>query len=215
MRVRAASLAALAALAASHATGLPLARANQPLPPHPRIEDPNGVPVTFTAKDPSMEIFLAHGDVPAGTFPDPFERVGLAPITVKLAPGTYTIETASPKTSTGHERFSVESGAPMTVDVHGGDASVKAFGSIFIALGVVATLLGIVAIVSISPDDQNYNRWGVGLPLAIGGVGLAGLGIGMTAIGSTNIEVPHLPPGGAARPPPAAGAWGPTLTLRF
>jgi hypothetical protein len=216
MRLRAASLAAVAALAASHAAGVPLARADQPLPPRLKIiEDPDGVPVTFTSEDPAMEIFLARGDVPAGTFPDPFERVGLAPVTVKLAPGSYTIETASPKTSTGHERFSVEAGAPMTVDVRGGNASVKAFGGIFLALGVVAALLGIVAIVSISPDDQNYNRWGVGLPLALGGVGIAGLGIGMTALGSTNVVAAKLPPGGASRRTPAPGAFGPTLTLRF
>jgi hypothetical protein len=161
-----------------------------------------------------MEVFLAHGDVPAHTYPDPFERVGLAPVTVKLAPGTYTIETASETTSTGHERFQVEAGAPMTVDVRGGSASAKMVGSILIAMGVVATLLGVVALVTISPDDQNYNRWGIGLPLVIGGVAGAGLGLGMTAIGSTDIRAPHPPPGGAARSVPAT-AWVPSFTVRF
>ena len=86
------------------------------------------MPVTFVSKDPAMEIYIAHGDVPARTFPDPFEKVGVVPVTVKLSPGQYTIETASAKSSTGHERLQVESNAPLTVDVHGGDAMVKAFG---------------------------------------------------------------------------------------
>jgi hypothetical protein len=161
-----------------------------------------------------MEIYIAHGDVPARTFPDPFEKVGVVPVTVKLAPGQYTIETASAKSSTGHERLTVEANAPLTVDVHGGDAMVKAFGSVFIALGVVATLLGVVAIVSISPNDAHYNRWAIGLPLVLGGVGVAGLGVGMTAAGSTDIVAPHLPPGGAVKAHPMT-SWGPTLTVRF
>ena len=173
----------------------------------PAIEAPDGVPVTFTSKDVAMHAYIVHGDVPGGLIPDPFEKLPPLPVTVRLAPGTYTVEAESPNASTGHERIIVEHDAPMTVDIRAGNASVKAFGGVFIAAGIVATILGIVSIVSISPNDQTFNRWAVGLPLTLGGLGVGGLGIGMTALGSTNIVAPHLPPGGAPR--------GVALVVRF
>ena len=174
-----------------------------------KIEDAGGVPVTFTCKDPAMEIFLAKGDVPVGAVPDPFERVGLAPLTLHLAPGTYSIETASPTTSTGHDKFYVEQGSPLTVEVRPGDASVKGIGTVLVGLGIVSILLGIVAVVSISPHDQHYDRFAIGLPLVLGGAGATGVGVGMVFLGSTDINAPRLPPGSA---PKAAGIG---VTLRW
>jgi hypothetical protein len=163
------------------------------------------------SKSASTRIYVAHGDVGERPDPDPFEKIGIAPVTVKLAPGTYTVETEGPTQSNGHQRFVVEHDAPLTVQVNPGDPSLKAFGGILIALGVVSVALGIVAIVSISPDDSHYDRWGLGLPLCIGGVAGAGLGWGMTAMGSTDVNAPHLPPGGFAHP----AAVVPTLVLKF
>ena len=177
------------------------------------LEDPGGVPVTFVCKDPSMEIFLARGDVPAGAVPDPFVRVGLAPLTLHLAPGKYSIETASPTTSTGHDHFEVEHDSPLTVEVRPGDATVKVLGEGLVVLGVVALVLGIVAVMSISPNDQHYDRFAVGLPLAIGGAAGVGVGVGMIFLGSTEISVPHLPPGMA--PKGAHPAMGAGITLRW
>lgn len=168
-------------------------------PPRPKIEDPAGVPITFTSEDKTMRVYIAHGEVPERATPDPYEKLPQLPFTVRLAPGTYTVEAESQTASTAHDHVFVERDAPMTVRIKGGNAMVKAFGSVFIAAGVVATILGIVAIVSISPHDQSFNRWAVGLPLSIGGVALAGLGVGMTAIGSTNVDAPRLPPGGAPK----------------
>lgn len=168
-------------------------------PPRPKIEDPSGVPVTFTSEDRTMRVYIVHGDVPERAEPDPFEKLPELPFTVRLAPGEYTVEAESQTASTAHEHLYVERDAPMTVPIKSGNAMVKTFGSVFIAAGVVATILGIVAIVSIAPHDQSFNRWAVGLPLTIGGVGLAGLGVGMTALGSTSIDAPRLPPGGAPR----------------
>jgi hypothetical protein len=204
-RVRGACMAASIALSAQMVLASPAWAA--------AIEDPHGVPVTFTCKDPAMEIFLARGDVPAGTVPDPFERVGLAPITLHLAPGTYSIETASQTTSTGHERFAVEEGSPLTVEVHPGDASVKAIGTVLAGIGIVSIVLGIVAVVSISPNDQHYDRFAVGLPLLIGGAGAIGVGVSMVFIGSTDIRAPHLPP--ASAPRAAAQGMSVNLSWRF
>ena len=164
--------------------------------PRPVIEDASGTPVTFDSTDYAMRVYLAKGDVrDVGAIPDPFEKLPPLPCIVRLAPGTYTAEAESPNASTGHQRFVVEHDAPIKVTVHSGNASVKMFGAVFIGTGVVATILGIVSIISISPNDASFNRWAVGLPLVIGGIGIGGLGLGMTAMGSTDIDAPHRAPG--------------------
>jgi hypothetical protein len=198
--------AAPIALAASAS---PARAQSQPEPPKPAtIESADGVTVTFSSKDPAMEIFLAHGDVAPDTMPDPFERVGVVPRSLLLAPGTYTVETASATTSTAHRWFVIERGGPVTVEVRPGDAAVKTFGAVFIVLGTVSTILGVVAIVSFTKDDSHFNRFGIGLPLILGGVGVAGLGVGMTALGSTDVDV-HVGP-----KPVRSGAL-PSLSWRF
>lgn len=176
-------------------------------PGRPAIETPGGTPVTFTSTDVAMRVFIARGDVPSGLIPDPFEKITPLPATVRLAPGTYTLEAESPNASTGRDHLIVEHDAPVTVDVRAGNASVKTFGSVFIAAGIVSAILGIVTIVSVAPHDQHFDRFGVGLPLLLGGVGVGVLGVGMTFAGSTDIHAPHVPPGGAPR--------GVSLNLRF
>jgi len=158
-------------------------------PARPAIEFANGVDVTFTSKDVSTGIYLAHGDVPVGTTPDPFERVGLAPLTLKLAPGTYTLESGSPTASTGHQRFVVEQGKPLAIEVRPGSAGLKTIGGVFIGLGVVSMILGVIAIVSFSPGDSTYNRFGIGLPLLLGGAGVGGVGLTMAAVGASDVQV--------------------------
>ena len=187
------------------------ALAEEARPGRPAIEFADGVPVTFTSKDPSTEIYLAHGDVPVGTTPDPFERVGLAPITLKLAAGTYTLETGSPTASTGHQRFVVEQGRPLSVDVRAGNAGLKTVGGVFIGLGIVSMILGVVAIVSFSPGDANYNRFGVVLPLLFAGGAVAGIGVTMAAVGATDVRVRL-----QDRPsPPRTTSFVPSLVWRF
>jgi hypothetical protein len=177
------------------------------------IEAADGTQVEIVSKDVATEVFLARGDVPGGTLPDPFVRMGVVPVTVKLAPGIYTVETSSATSSMGHERIFVEQGSPLRVEVKSGDAMVKTIGTTLIGLGVVATVLGVVAIVSISPHDENYNRFAIGLPLVIGGVAGAGLGWALVSAGSTSIVAPHLPPG--AMPRGAGAVHGVSLVLRF
>jgi len=192
----AASLAVLLASQAAWADDPPKASGAEG-PKRPVIEDAAGTPVTFDSSDYAMRVYLAKGDVrDASMIPDPFEPL---PCTVRLAPGTYTAEAESPNASTGHQRFVVEHDAPLKVVVHSGNASVKAFGAVFIGLGIVSTILGIVSIISIAPNDSSFNRWAVGLPLTLGGIGVGGLGVGMTFLGSTEIDAPHAPPGGRVK----------------
>ncbi len=176
----------------------------------PRIAYESGVEVTITSKDPATEVFLAHGDVPIGVFPDPFERIGLTPITIKLAAGTYSIETAAPTQSGSHERFMVEQGRPVHVEVHPGDANVKAVGAVLAGLGVASIVLGIIAIVSFSPNDQTYNRFGIGLPLVIGGAAGCGIGVGMSFLGATTLKI-----GPATQPARPVATFVPALTFAF
>jgi hypothetical protein len=166
----------------------------------PSIEFASGVEVSIVSKDPATEIYLAHGDVPIGEMPDPYERLGVVPITIKLAAGTYSLETASAQQSTGHRRFVVEQGKPLVVEVHPGDASVKSLGAVVVGLGVVSIVLGIVVVVTFAPNDSHFDRWGVGLPLLVGGAAGTGLGIAMTSLGATDVDVrplvaPHRPAG--------------------
>jgi hypothetical protein len=70
-----------------------------------------------------------------------------------------------------------------------------------------------VALVSISPNDQNYNRFGIGLPLVFGGLAGAGLGWALISAGSTSIVAPHLPPAGL--PQKNGAALGASLVVRF
>jgi hypothetical protein len=191
---------------------LPQAFADEPSPAPSTIESQDGVPIVFTSKGKTTRIFVARGDVPAHAEPDPFEKLGVAPVTMKLSPGTYTVETEGPGQANGHQRFQVESGAPMTVEVHPGDSSLKALGGVLVALGITSIVLGVVAVVSFSKDDTGYNRWGLALPLGLGGAGGVALGWGLSAAGSTDVQVPQLPPGG--KPHPAA-SLGPVLTLSF
>jgi hypothetical protein len=207
--MRAAAIVPLLVLAA-HAAWIPTALAET----RPPIETPGGVQVSFTSTDPTMRIYIARGDVPTSTPPDTFQKVGVVPLTLQLAPGTYTVEAESPKASTGHQRLLVEPGAPVRVEVRSGDATVKTMGTVLIALGVVTALLGVVALVSISSDDSHYNRFGIALPLILGGVGGAGVGFGLSALGSTELRVPRLPPGGAPRVAPAT-TFLPGLVVRF
>jgi len=199
-RGRALALACVG-LVGVHALRPTPARADEPK--RPAIEAPDGTPVTFTSTDVTMRVYLAHGDVRGDVIPDPFEKLPPLPTTVRLSPGTYTVEAESPNASTGHDRIVIEHDAPITVRVASGNASVKTFGGVFIGLGIVATILGIVTIASLSPHDSSFNRWGIGIPLAAGGVGLAGLGFGMTILGSTEIHAPHSAPG--TKPASATG----------
>lgn len=163
----------------------------------PKIEDPNGTPVTITATKPDTVIFLAHGDVGEGAPTREFERLGLTPITIRLAPGVYTVEADEPSSTLGHARFSVDQGRPLQVDVRNGNATVRGLGSAIVGLGTIAVLLGVVAAVTIGPNDKDYNRWGIAIPLLAGGVAGIGVGVGFLALGATNV---NLPPGaGQAR----------------
>jgi hypothetical protein len=200
--------------AAPSAPSAPPAPSPPAAPKRPLIEDPSGTPVTFTSADVTMRVYVAHGDIRGTVVPDPYEKLPPLPYTVKLAPGTYTVEAESPNASTGHERVVIEHDSPITVDVHSGNASVKAFGGVFIAIGIVSVILGVVSIISISPNDSSFNRWGVGIPFTLGGLGLGGLGIGMTFAGSTEIVAPHHAPGHAITSP-ATGSTGLALSWKF
>ncbi len=161
------------------------------LPPKPpKIADPTGTPVRITSTNVDTDIFLVRGDAPEHPLGDPFERIGTAPLMIRLAPGVYTIQSSNPTSSLGHARFHVEQGHAIDIVIRNGDAGLRTVGGVFIGLGVTAVLLGVLAMVAISPHDDNYNRFGIGIPLFLGGLGVGGVGLGMTFAGSTSIKIP-------------------------
>jgi hypothetical protein len=155
----------------------------------PKIEDENGTPVTITSDHTDTTIFIAKGAVPSTVYPDPFEKLGQAPVTVKLSPGLYTIESDGPTQTMGHETITVDRW-PVKVQVRTGDATVRALGTVSIAAGVLAILSGIVVITTFGHNEsaQNTNKYTVAIPLLVGG-GILGLGgVGFSFLGATHVR---------------------------
>ena len=177
---------ALAGLTIAVAAGLLSGRALAA----PKIEAASGTPVTFTSTRLDTMIYIAHGDGPSAPDGQPFEKIGVAPVTVRLAPGTYTIETESESTSTGHERIRVDT-TPIKMDIRPGDETVKTLGGVFEGIGVTGLVLGVIAALVISPHDQNFPRWAIAIPALLGGATSLGVGIGLSIVGSTTLTLPR------------------------
>ncbi len=180
--------------AASASTSAPPAAssaASTALPPKaPKIADSTGTPVRITSSNVDTDIFLAKGDAPENPIVDIYERIGTAPLVIRLAPGVYTIQSSNPTSSMGHARFHVEQGHAIDIVVRNGDAALRTVGGVFVGIGVTAMLLGVLAMVAISPHDDKYDRFGIGIPLFLGGIGLGGVGVGLTFAGSTTMKIP-------------------------
>ena len=175
----------------------------------PKIEDPDGTKLTITSDHTDTEIWVAKGPVPRHHEIDTFERIGIAPLELKLAPGIYTFETEGPTQSAGHETVTVDRW-PMNVKVKTGDASVKGIGTILIALGVVSIIGGIVVVATFGQGDKKFDKFTIAVPLLAAGAGVAGIGIGMSFLGATNVQ--------ATTPPttaPPAKAAGANVFLKF
>lgn len=174
----------------------------------PKIADPDGTPVTIVSSHTDTEVFIARGPVNSRNAPEAFEPLGVAPVDVKLAPGTYTLESTGPTQSLGHQIITVDHW-PVKIEIRTGDATVKTLGTILIALGVVSILAGIVVVVSFGQGDKAFDKYPLAIPLLAGGAGAAGIGVGMSFLGATNI-------GPVLAPKPAAptGAQA-ILSLRF
>ena len=105
----------------------------------------------------------------------------------------------------GYTRFGVEQNKPIDIEVRNGDAMVRTFGDLLVALGVTSIVLGVLTATALAPHDSTYNRWAISLPLLGVGAGSSVVGIGMIAAGSTTFKMPV-----SAE---QARLWG--VTLRF
>ncbi len=156
----------------------------------PKIEDPNGTVVHVTASTINTTIYISKGDTPSDPLIDTYERIGIAPVAIKLAPGIYSIESSTPTASMGYTRFSVEQNKPIDIDVRNGDAMVRTIGDVLVGLGLSSILLGVLTATALAPHDSSYNRWAISLPLLGAGAGGTVVGIGMIAAGSTTFKMP-------------------------
>jgi hypothetical protein len=156
----------------------------------PKIEDPNGTVVRVTASKIDTTIYISRGNTPSDPLIDTYERIGIAPVSIKLAPGVYSLESSTPTASMGYTRFMVEQNKPIDIDVRNGDAMVRTFGDVLVALGVSSMILGVLTATALAPHDSSYNRWAISLPLLGAGAGGTAVGIGMIAAGSTTFKMP-------------------------
>jgi hypothetical protein len=171
----------------------------------PKIADENGTPVHIESNHIETTIFIAKGPVPRRAEPDPFEKLGEAPVDIKLAPGIYTIETEGPTQSTGHETITVDRW-PMTVKVKTGDAAVRSIGTVLLAAGVLGIITGIVIVASFGSGEGKFDKYTFSIPFFLGGAAFAGVGVGMLFLGATNLS---------ASTPPAPKPAGVQASFRF
>jgi hypothetical protein len=145
--------------------------------------------VTITSDHTDTIVFIAKGAVPSTVYPDPFENIGPAPVTVKLSPGLYTIETDGPTQTMGHETITVDRW-PVNVQVRTGDAMVRTFGTIGIATGVLGILAGIVVLATFGHNEsaQSSDKFTVAIPLLVGGGVFALGGVGLSFLGATHVR---------------------------
>ena len=197
--------AALLAVCLTTLARTPPAHAAPPVSLPPKVADPDGTPVEITATSVDTDIYLAKGDVPADPVGEPYERIGTAPLTIRLAPGVYTIQSDRPASSSGYARFHVEQGHPIAIQVRNGDAMVRTLGTVLEAAGVTAILVGVIAVLSISNDDRHYGRFAIGLPLLLGGGGSLGVGVGLSFAGATTMKIPTS----------SAQAWTAGISVKF
>jgi hypothetical protein len=164
----------------------------------PSIADENGTPVTITSTHVDTTIYLAKGPVPRHPEVDSFEKIGIAPLTIKLAPGIYTIESDGPTQTMAHETLMIDRW-PTTIEVRTGDAAVRTLGTVMVAAGVISIIAGIVVIATFGKgDSSNFDKYTVALPLLGVGAGVAGIGVGFSFWGATTVAT-STPPGALPR----------------
>jgi hypothetical protein len=183
--------------------------------PHIALADGQLVTITTTQRD--AVVYLAKGNIPPNAAPDAFENVGAAPVTLHLAPGNYTIEIGGPTISDGHATFAVRD-APLRIEVRPGNATVKTFGGVLIALGASAVIAGIIVLITYTQKEGSFDKAAIAIPLLASGVGVGLGGVGLTVVGTTKIDVPRtagIAPSNGGLSLPMGKAWVPGLRLEF
>jgi hypothetical protein len=153
------------------------------------LQPETGTPVEFDASQPLVSVYVAPGaiDDTMMVFPDPFVKVGHTPLTVKLAPGDYTVHVESPEIPVRASPLHVGT-QPVHVHIRAGNDGMHGLGTLLLAVGASSALAGLVIEVSYSEAPNGISKAKIAVPLfAIGGVGVA-TGLTLYLLTGTTIE---------------------------
>jgi hypothetical protein len=151
--------------------------------------------VEFDASKPLISVYVAQGIIDDTTprYPDPFFKIGRTPVTVKLAPGTYTVNVESPETPVATTIVRVGA-QPVHVRIKAGSDGVRGLGTLLLAAGATSALAGLVIELSYSAAPNGVSKSKIAIPLfAIGGAGVAG-GLTFYVLSGTTFEQDGLAP---------------------
>jgi hypothetical protein len=165
-----------------------------PAPAPPFLQE-TGTALEFDSTKPLISVYLAPGVIEDTTprYPDPFFKIGRTPITVKVAPGTYTVNVESPDTPVATTIVRVGA-QPVHVRVKAGNDGTRGLGTLLLAGGATALLAGLVLELSYSPAPNGISKSKIAIPLfAIGGAGVAG-GLTFYLLSGTSFEQDGLAP---------------------
>jgi hypothetical protein len=159
------------------------------------LQPQTGTSVEFDATRPLVSVYVAPGiiDDTTPSFPDPFVKVGRTPVTVKLAPGVYTVNVESPEIPVGSTIVRVGS-QTVHVRIKAGNDGVRGLGTLLFALGAASALAGLVVEVSYSQAPSGISKSKIAVPLfAVGGVGVAS-GLTFYLLAGTSFQQDGLAP---------------------
>jgi hypothetical protein len=142
-----------------------------------------------------ISVYLATGIVDDTTprYPDPFFKMGRTPFTVKVAPGTYTVNIDSPDTTLATTIVRVGA-QPVHVRIRAGSDGMHGLGTLLLAGGATAVLAALVLELSYTPAPNAISKSKIAVPLfAVGGAGVAS-GLTFYLLSGTSFEQDGLAP---------------------
>ncbi len=154
------------------------------------LNPPTGTAVEIDADKPRVAVYVAPGLVrdTEPRYPDPFVKIGRTPVTVKLAPGMYTVTAESPEISVGSTVLQVGT-EPVHMRIKGGSANSRSLGTLLLAIGAAGVLGAIGVEVSYSTAPSGFSKSKVAVPLFI--VGGLGIGSGLAIFLSSGTTLEH------------------------
>jgi len=153
------------------------------------LNPPTGTPVEIDADKPHVAVYVAQGLIRnvEPSYPDPFVKIGRTPITVKLAPGMYTVTAESPEISVGSTVLQVGA-EPVHVRVKGGSSEARSMGTLLLAIGAAGVLAALGVEVSYSSSPNGISKSKIAVPLFIAGGVIGGSGLAIFLASGTTLE---------------------------
>ncbi len=144
--------------------------------------------VEIDCDKPLADVYVAKGVVDTRqTYPDPFVKVGRAPLSIQLPGGIYTVLVEGQSITSASTVFEVR-GQPVHVHARPGSQGMRDLGTLFVAVGVAATVAAAVVQLSRAHTQDTAQRDRITIPLWIGGGVTLVSGFGLLLGSSSKIE---------------------------